>query len=473
MVVVRCEKCGQRYRIDESKVSGATIRSRCKYCQAVIAVAKPKPGPAAALGSRMVLEATIAAEELRARSSPNLGAAMPPPQDAPPEGEPDGASDEQTGSRKSEGKRQGRGFGLTAKVVALMLVVSLVPLVSLWAIQFKQMNDRLRADTENLMAVTGKGMAGQVDEWIDKNLRVLEAAAQLPDIASMDQTRQEPILKAIQQAYPWMYLVFTINGSGTNVARSDQESLKDYSDRQYYKDVMSGKEVSWETLIGKTSNLPALILAVPIRSEGKVIGVLANAMTVEDISRKVATWRQGTSGFAFLVDEKGKVIAHHVQEYYLKQKNLSQHPLVATFMGGRDGSLSFAGDNGTPCLGYVCGTKYRWVLAVQQEEREALNTLWRMQEFAYLLLVVTVAIVLVVAWLLARSLVSPIKKLTTAADRMSLGELNVEIKTSSRDEIGQLTEAIGRMQDSLRLSIERLRRQKEPLLTARRLGSVA
>jgi methyl-accepting chemotaxis protein len=460
MMVIRCEKCGQKYRIDESTVPGGTIRSRCKKCQTVIVVAKPKTSAAAALDSRMVLEATLAAEDLRARPSSTPGPALPPPQDAPAESKPEGKSDERTESRKTAKKRKGRGLGLTTKVVALMLVISLVPLVSFWVVQFSQMNDRLRADIENLMAATGKGMAGQVDEWIDKNVRVLEAAAQLPDIASMDRSRQEPILTAIQQAYPWMYLVFTINESGMNVARSDQEALKDYSDRQYYKDVISGKEVSWETLIGKTSNLPALILAVPIKSEGKVIGVLANAMTVQDISQKVATWRQGTSGFAFLVDQKGKVIAHHVQEYYLKQRNLNEHPLVAAFMGGRNGSLSFAGDNGTPCIGYVCGTKYRWALAVQQEEREALNTLWRMREFAYLVLAVTVAIVLVVAWFLARSLVSPIKELTTAADRMSLGELNVEIKTSARDEIGQLAEAIGRMQDSLRLSIERLRRRK-------------
>jgi methyl-accepting chemotaxis protein len=321
-------------------------------------------------------------------------------------------------------------------------------------------NEKLRGDINNLMAATGNGMAGQVEEWIDKNVRVLEAAARLPDIASMEQKRQEPVLKAIQQAYPWMYLVFTVNQSGMNVARSDQEPLKDYSDRQYYKDVISGKETSWETLIGKTSHLPALILAVPIKSEGKVIGVLANAMTVQDISQKVATWRQGTSGFAFLVDDKGKVIAHHIEEYYLKQKNLSQHPLVAAFMGGRNGSLSFSGENGTPCVGYVCGTKYRWALAVQQEEPEALSSLWRMRQFAYLLLAVTVGLVLIVAWFLARSLVRPIKDLTKAADRMSLGELNVEIKAKTGDEIGQLAEAIGRMQDSLRLSIERLRRRK-------------
>jgi len=460
MMVIRCEKCGQKYRVDESTIPGGTIRSRCKQCQTLIVVAKPKTAPAAVADSRLAPGATPAAADQRARAFPTPGAALPPPQDAPAGSKPEGKADERAESRQPARKRKGRRPGLTAKVVALMLVISLVPLVSFWAVQFKQINDRLRADVENLMAATGKGMAGQVDEWIDKNVRVLVAAAQLPDIASMDRRRQEPILKAIQQAYPWMYLVFTVSESGMNVARSDQESLRDYSDRQYYKDVISGKEASWETLIGKTSNLPALILAVPIKSEGKVIGVLANAMTVQDISQKVATWRQGTSGFAFLVDEKGKVIAHPIQEYYLKQRNLSEHPLVATFMGGRNGSLSFAGDNGTPCVGYVCGTKYRWALAVQQAEREALNTLWRMQQFAYLLLAVTVAIVLVVAWFLARSLVRPIKELTNAADRMSLGDLNVEIKTSTRDEIGQLAEAIGRMQDSLRLSIERLRRRK-------------
>jgi methyl-accepting chemotaxis protein len=408
----------------------------------------------------MELEATLSAEELRARLPSRRGAGLPPPREQPAASRPEGTSDEGRDSRKPEKKRKPRPLGLTAKVVALMLIISLVPLVSFWVIQFKQVNEKLRGDINNLMAATGNGMAGQVEEWIDKNVRVLEAAARLPDIASMEQKRQEPVLKAIQQAYPWMYLVFTVNQSGMNVARSDQEPLKDYSDRQYYKDVISGKETSWETLIGKTSHLPALILAVPIKSEGKVIGVLANAMTVQDISQKVATWRQGTSGFAFLVDDKGKVIAHHIEEYYLKQKNLSQHPLVAAFMGGRNGSLSFSGENGTPCVGYVCGTKYRWALAVQQEEPEALSSLWRMRQFAYLLLAVTVGLVLIVAWFLARSLVRPIKDLTKAADRMSLGELNVEIKAKTGDEIGQLAEAIGRMQDSLRLSIERLRRRK-------------
>jgi HAMP domain-containing protein len=53
-----------------------------------------------------------------------------------------------------------------------------------------------------------------------------------------------------------------------------------------------------------------------------------------------------------------------------------------------------------------------------------------------------------------------IRSLTEVADRISVGELGMEIETKSKDEIGDLAEAIARMQDSIRLSIERLRRRR-------------
>jgi methyl-accepting chemotaxis protein len=65
-----------------------------------------------------------------------------------------------------------------------------------------------------------------------------------------------------------------------------------------------------------------------------------------------------------------------------------------------------------------------------------------------------------VAWLAGRALVQPIKGLTEAADRISVGDLDVEIEITSRDEIAALGEAISRMQDSIRLSLQRLRRRR-------------
>jgi len=59
-----------------------------------------------------------------------------------------------------------------------------------------------------------------------------------------------------------------------------------------------------------------------------------------------------------------------------------------------------------------------------------------------------------------RLLVQPIMQLTNAAKQMSLGDLNVDIAIHSNNEIGLLATAIRRMQTSLRLAMDRLRRRK-------------
>jgi len=182
-------------------------------------------------------------------------------------------------------------FGLTAKVVTLMLIVSLVPLLIFAGITMKQTNDRLRNDTERLMALTGSDIVSNVDEWIDKNVRVLKALAVMPDIISMTREKQEPLLKAVGKEYPWMYLVFTVGPDGMNVARQDDKPLLDYSDRDYYKAVIGGKDIAWQTAIGKTSKKPALIMAVPIKRDDTTIGVMAMAATIEDLSKLVAIWK--------------------------------------------------------------------------------------------------------------------------------------------------------------------------------------
>ena len=103
---------------------------------------------------------------------------------------------------------------------------------------------------------------------------------------------------------------------------------------------------------------------------------------------------------------------------------------------------------------------YGWALVLQQQEGEVFADYSRTQEFALVLLGSTVVLVLIIAWFSARAIVTPIMKLTDAAERMSLGELNVKIDIKSKDEIGLLAQAIGRMQTSLRLAMNRLRRKR-------------
>jgi methyl-accepting chemotaxis protein len=386
-----------------------------------------------------------------ATETPQTSIEPTPPSAAPPSGAP---------TVKTEKRKKKAGMGLTAKVVMLMLLVSLLPGGVYFVLSFKQTNDRIYTDNERFGQQITKALATDVEGWIDKNIRVLKAVAEMPAMRSMNRYEQEVLLKTIQKQYDWMYLVFTTDTFGMNVARNDGKDLKDYSDRQYVQDIMAGNPIAWQNLIGKTSKKPALVLAVPIIRNSETVGVLAAAMTRDTISQRIATWRQGKTGYAFLVDANGKVIAHQIPEFVQKEKDLSRHPLVTAANANQAGLIEFSGTNGKEEIGFASKTDLGWVLAIQQAKDEAFQSLTEAQRYAMILFGATFIVVVIIALLASRAIVKPIRTLTDAANRISVGELGVEIKAKSGDEIGDLAEAITRMQDSIRLSIERLRRRR-------------
>lgn len=66
-----------------------------------------------------------------------------------------------------------------------------------------------------------------------------------------------------------------------------------------------------------------------------------------------------------------------------------------------------------------------------------------------------------ILFLYGRGLTRKIHALSNWADRISLGELDLEASpVTSNDELGELSESIARMQDSIRMSVERLRRRR-------------
>ncbi len=452
MMDITCDACAKKYRVDETKMKGDSAKVKCKACNHIMVITKPTPTPP---------DETFRFEEA---AEPELTKTQKIPRRFI---EPSIAAPEQTAELPEEpppfyGGQKVR-FGLFGKIITVMLIVSLLPFAIFWGITLRETNERIRSDTEALMAQTAQGLGKWIDGWIDNNVSILRTAAKLPEIISMIEGQQKPILETIQKQYDdWMYLVFTVGVDGMNIARSDDVSLKDYSDREYYKSIMLGKNLSWQTLIGKTSEKPSLVLAVPIKSGDQTVGVMAAEMTVDDISKNFGTWKQGETGYAFLVDEKGYVVSHPDKQYVANRKNLDSHPLIANYRkkGWTTITTRFSTANGHPALGHVRSTKFGWALALQQEDSEVFSALNRVQKFALTLLGCTILLVSVIAWFSARAIVTPVMKLTDAAERMSLGELNVKIDIKSRDEIGLLAQAIGRMQTSLRLAMNRLRRKR-------------
>ena len=95
--------------------------------------------------------------------------------------------------------------------------------------------------------------------------------------------------------------------------------------------------------------------------------------------------------------------------------------------------------------------------AMMQSRAKALIDKARM--IALMMLGATLLLIAIIVFVYVLRLTGKIKSLTEVAERISAGDLEVQIERRSRDEIGELAEAIARMQNNIRLYIERLQRR--------------
>ena len=115
---------------------------------------------------------------------------------------------------------------------------------------------------------------------------------------------------------------------------------------------------------------------------------------------------------------------------------------------------------GTPY--YVAATTYldEFTKPVKDMENRANEITKGTRNMVFMIVAATLLLVGVTVLLYGQKLTSRIRSLTAVAERISVGDMDAEINVKSKDEIGDLAEAINRMQASIRLSIERLRRRR-------------
>lgn len=351
-------------------------------------------------------------------------------------------------------------FGILHRILIAMLLVSLIPLATIWTINFNTISTLNSTKVEQQLIALNDNLLTHVNDWVDMNQRMLLQNARTNDIISMEASRQNSTLESMTELYDWAYLAFTIAPDGNNIGRSDGKKPKYYGDRTYFKQILDGERLGEQILIGKTSGKPALILSAPINnSAGRLQGVIAIAATLSEISDQIANSHIGKTGFAFLVDKKGEVISHPSDVYTRSRIDLSNHPALLALKRGEKTS-TFTNEKGERILAVARQNRAGWTMVTQQNIDEAYRLIKEENVKGVILLISSLLLVLLAAVLVSKRLTRPIHELTRVAEQFSQGKLNLKISGLDRqDEIGHLARAIERLGTSIRLAMERLQKR--------------
>ncbi len=345
--------------------------------------------------------------------------------------------------RLQRGRLQGR-------LTIVILVISVPLLLFTPAYLFGQTSTQIRQDAVGNLDQTAQSIAASVDSWLSFNIMALEQLVSQPGIMAMDAATQKPILVSMDETYPYMYLVSTTNLSGINIARSDNAELTNYSDRTWVQDINGGSEVAFQTLIGRTSGEPAIVISRPIYSNKREIaGVGMFASDLNSFNSTVSNIQIGETGQAFVVDPQNLVVAHTEPQYANQLTDFSLHPAVVAMRNLDQDTIRYTDQDGVTWIAYFQVLAYGWGTVVEQDEAELLASLYNLQIITWVAIFIGALLLGGLTTLAVRQAIAPINGLTETATAIAAGDFSRLAPVESEDEFGVLARTINRMTEQL------------------------
>jgi len=194
-------------------------------------------------------------------------------------------------------------------------------------------------------------------------------------------------------------------------------------------------------------------------------GVIVIDLDHDAIIALVSTVRIGQNGYAFLVDDQGRSIAHPRYPPFALDINERSEPslkaMVAEMVTGASEWQIYTFEGEEKVAAFAPVPEMGWSLAVAVplaefgQEAEAIRT--RVLQVAGITLVVAMAVVALLSYLLLQ----PVRNLVAATRRIAAGDLRQQLPVKTGDELGDLTAAFNDMVANLaRVQDELVRSEK-------------
>jgi predicted Zn finger-like uncharacterized protein len=385
-MIVICEECGKKYRIDPSKIKGEAARFKCRVCTHMIMVSKSSPVSSTAVPADL----------------PDSGPTAAPAQKELPPDEPEIKLDQVASEHvQTQSTRKSGPLNLRVKMLLLFFFIPLVLLIGASLLYLWQQDIMANLLTNESTKV--------VNQMAEEKIADLSTAVAIQ-------------CRLYLLANPGLAKEDFMNDMGFKTLAVQKVGLTGYT-ALYEMPDSDGIWRTWAHVNPKIIGIDMATLKGPMGRNFPGFWKIYTGVKGGKRSQGYYTWQ----------DKDGQF-----REKFMVCTPVAGTPYVVaatTYLDEFHGPVNLMQTRASELT-----EKTRWII-------------WAILGGTVLLIGLIVAIY-------SHRLTTKIKSLTDVAERISIGDLGIEIKTKARDEIGELAEAISRMQESIRMSIERLRRRR-------------
>jgi methyl-accepting chemotaxis protein len=369
-----------------------------------------------------------------------------------------------------EAKEVTMGIRFKLSAVVSLLVIVALSVLSFTGYSFAK-QDIWQANEELLKSNAAKH-ATEVELFLEDAVSKVEGVSRLKDLVS---TNPDEVVPELARVYPFYDKTFAnisfANKGGTRWNYKGEEGS--IADREYFiKTMESGLPMVSDPLVSNTTGALSVIVVAPIKDQRNAnVGVSYATLALTELQEVVEGVSVGSTGFGFILDQYGTVLAHGKEVDLLGQnveaeEAIKEHPLTKLWemkkgqqsIEGELLSLAMYGKEQAVMMVpiSVVGSD-PWYLGVTVEKAEIEKNIHALGVTFVILSLIAIVVTSIIVSLFSSRLIAPILKVNQMVQKIASGDLrksNVIIK--NKDELGQLYEGIMVMTDNLQDFIKQI-----------------
>ncbi|AKN31624.1 chemotaxis protein [Clostridium carboxidivorans P7] len=359
---------------------------------------------------------------------------------------------------------------IKAKLILFVGLLIGVICISLGAISFINSTKSLQSNLSKTLPKIADQTASSVQGRVEGQLNELEAIASMPEIRNVNNSWQNKSVILLEQAKRMGSMKLGIADKNGDTKSTDGSSTN-VKDREYYQKALSGKNNVSDPLIGKVSGSVEVKYVVPIKNNNEVVGVLIETRDGNALSELTNQVKVGTTGYAFMIKKDGTTIANVNKDLVMKMDNTIENakkdnklqPLadIIKKMGAGESGIGQYNYSGVEkYVGYAPVKGTEWSVGVTVTNGEILSELNSLKVSVAAFSILFILIGLATVYIIANSISKGIKSTSKHLGLLAEGNLCEEVSPKYlqlKDEVGDMTNSMKVMQESLKQMISRIK----------------
>ncbi|MBY8230570.1 methyl-accepting chemotaxis protein [Vibrio fluvialis] len=237
----------------------------------------------------------------------------------------------------------------------------------------------------------------------------------------------------------------------------------DPRERGWYKEAKAaGKPTTTEPYVSVTMQTLVVTLTEPVRVNGQFIGVAASNLALNKLIEDVLAIEVPGKGYAILVNQKGKIVAHPNKDLILKPtQDIASGLSIAALQGAANDHhllpMSIDGKDKLLMAQSIDNTDWMLVMVMDKAVLEQpLNQMLITQTLIGLVILLIMA--LATSWFVARQL-NELSNIAAALGDIAEGDgdLTRRLTVKSDDEVGMLADKFNKFVDRLHVMVKNVR----------------